>query len=90
MSFCVGRIFVGFLTFYLQDAPGRGYWFPCQLAGGREFGQINDHRPILMRGDNFKVPEKPTAQRYVAEHLKVTQDAGRPLLDRNLESFLRC
>ena len=67
-----------YAEFYLQDAPGRGYWFPCQLAGGREFGQINDHRPILMRGDNFKVPEKPTAQRYVAEHLKVTQAAGRP------------
>lgn len=67
-----------YAEFYLQDSPGRGYWFPCQLAGAREFGKINDHRPILMRGDNFKVPEKPTAQRYVAEHLKVTQAAGRP------------
>ena len=32
---------------------------------------MNDNRPMLLRGDNFKVPEKPEPQRYVAEHLKV-------------------
>ncbi|HVX09641.1 MAG TPA: transglutaminase-like domain-containing protein [Pirellulales bacterium] len=47
--------------FYLQDADGNGYWFPCRVAGTREFGGINEHRPIWQKGDNFRVPEKPRA-----------------------------
>lgn len=45
--------------FYLQDADGHGYWFPCRVAGTREFGGINEHRPIWQKGDNFRVPESP-------------------------------
>lgn len=45
--------------FYLQDAEGRGYWFPCRVAGAREFGGINEHRPIWQKGDNFRTPERP-------------------------------
>jgi len=56
--------------FYLEDAEGQGYWFPCQAAGTREFGGITEHRPILQKGDNFSVPEKPRERmRYVAEYL---------------------
>lgn len=56
--------------FYLEDAAGQGYWFPCQAAGTREFGGITEHRPILQKGDNFRVPEKPRdTLRYVAEYL---------------------
>lgn len=56
--------------FYLEDAAGKGYWFPCQAAGTREFGGITEHRPILQKGDNFTVPEKPRDRmRYVAEYL---------------------
>ena len=60
-----------YAEFYLQAPDGKGYWFPCELSGQRAFGEMNDNRPMLLRGDNFKVPEKPEPQRYVAEHLKV-------------------
>jgi transglutaminase-like putative cysteine protease len=52
--------------FYLQDADGQGYWFPCRVAGTREFGGINEHRPIWQKGDNFRTPERPReAVRYL-------------------------
>lgn len=54
--------------FYLEESPGEGYWFPCQVAGERQFGEMNDYRPILQKGDRFKVPEKKNTQRYVAEY----------------------
>ncbi|MCE9604538.1 MAG: transglutaminase-like domain-containing protein [Planctomycetia bacterium] len=63
--------------FYLEDESGKGYWFPCQAAGTREFGGITEHRPILQKGDNFQIPEKPRdRQRYVAEYL--TGKGGNP------------
>lgn len=62
--------------FYLEDAEGKGYWFPCQAAGTREFGGITEHRPILQKGDNFQVPEKKERMRYVAEYL--TGKGGNP------------
>ena len=53
--------------FYLEDDKGKGHWFPCQSAGAREFGGINDTRPILQKGDNFRGPKGK--QRYMAEYL---------------------
>ena len=67
--------------FYLVDAEGKGGWFPCQAAGTRAFGQMPEQRPILQKGDNFRVPEKPRQrQRYVAEFLKgvPVKGGGRP------------
>lgn len=55
--------------FYLEDAKGKGHWFPCQIAGERAFGEMPDSRPILQKGDNFEVPERSDRQRFVAEHL---------------------
>jgi len=61
--------------FYLADASGKGHWFPCQAAGTRAFGAMPEQRPILQKGDNFRVPERPKQrQRYVSEFLK-----GRPV-----------
>ncbi len=62
--------------FYLMDSRGRGYWLPCQVAGTRDFGGISDHRPILQKGDNFKVPGKKKPQRFVPEDL--TGKGGHP------------
>ena len=62
--------------FYLINAQGEGQWFPCQAAGTRAFGEMPDPRPILQKGDNFKVPEKKQRQRYVTEFLKGA--GGRP------------
>jgi len=64
--------------FYLEDTDGNGHWFPCQVAGTRDFGSMPDVRPILQKGDNFKVPEKKEPQRYVAEFLKGKAGGGKP------------
>ena len=56
--------------FYLEDAEGKGHWFPCQAAGVRSFGGIDEKRPILQKGDNFTVPKRREKQRYVSEFLK--------------------
>ncbi len=69
--------------FYLEDDEGKGHWFPCQAAGTRAFGSMPERRPILQKGDNFKVPEKKERQRYVAEFLQgaAIRGGGRPEVD---------
>lgn len=63
--------------FYLEDQEGNGYWFPAQSAGDRHFGGIPEVRPVLQKGDNFRVPEKGREpQRYVAEFLRGAAVAG--------------
>lgn len=64
--------------FYLHDKEGHGHWIPCQAAGTRDFGSMPDHRPILQKGDNYRVPEKSKPQRYVAEFLKIKSAGGKP------------
>jgi hypothetical protein len=59
--------------FYLTDGEGRGHWFPCQAAGeAHEFGKMKEQRPILQKGDNFKVPGEKEPQRYVKHTLSAT------------------
>ncbi|MEM7457695.1 MAG: transglutaminase domain-containing protein [Planctomycetota bacterium] len=58
-----------YAEFYLADNTGEGHWFPCNVAGLRDFGSISDPRIILQKGDDIDVPEKSESQRYVAEHL---------------------
>ncbi|MEM9645719.1 MAG: transglutaminase domain-containing protein [Planctomycetota bacterium] len=74
--------------FYLEDARGNGHWFPCQAAGSEQFGSMEEYKPILQKGDRFKVPEKKgKQQRYLTEfftcEVKGKQDP-RPefILDR--------
>ncbi len=67
--------------FYLVDAAGNGYWFPCQAAGSEAFGGIPEHRPILQKGDNFRDPDRPKEKlRYVSEFLKgsAVKGGGQP------------
>lgn len=56
--------------FYLEDAAGNGTWFPCQAAGTRQFGTMDEYRPVLQKGDRFKVPEHRQPVRYVAEFFR--------------------
>lgn len=56
--------------FYLEDSEGNGYWFPCQAAGTRQFGRMDEYRPVLQKGDRFKVPEKKVPVRYVSEFFR--------------------
>jgi len=62
--------------FYLEDQEGQGRWFPCQAAGTRDFGGMAEYRPILQKGDNFRVPEQKEPQRYVVEFLKIKAIRG--------------
>jgi hypothetical protein len=63
--------------FYLIDDKGQGHWFPCQIAGSREFGGINELRPILQKGDNFRpARNSKERQRYMTESLTGTPMPG--------------
>jgi hypothetical protein len=65
--------------FYLEDESGKGHWFPCQAAGAaHDFGEMHEDRPILQKGDNFRVPEERTPQRYVKQFLKAANAASNP------------
>jgi hypothetical protein len=56
--------------FYLEDAQGQGHWYPCQAAGTRQFGRMDETRPVLQKGDRFRVPEKRGPVRYVSEFFR--------------------
>jgi transglutaminase-like putative cysteine protease len=72
--------------FYLEDAHGRGHWYPCQAAGDeRQFGSMREERPILQKGDNFKVPEERGPQRYVKQFLSAKDAAAPPVVKWVLE-----
>lgn len=64
--------------FYLEDAKGHGDWFPCQAAGTRSFGAIAEPRPILQKGDSFRIPGSRKLQRYVHETLAASNAVVNP------------
>ena len=63
--------------FYLEDPSGKGHWFPCQAAGTRQFGRMDEYRPILQKGDKFKVAEHRKPVRYVSEFFKCDRKGKR-------------
>ena len=67
--------------FYLQTPDGRGRWFPCQAAGAEEFGSMHEARPILQKGDNFRVPGEAAAKRYVAETFRAQNAVANPRVE---------
>jgi len=67
--------------FYLVDDAGVGHWIPCQAAGTRSFGGIPEFRPVLQKGDNFKVPERKDAVRYVPELVKAQSVTANPQVE---------
>ena len=68
-----------YAEFYLLDDEGKGHWFPCQVAGARAFGEMNEFRPILQKGDNFRPPyDRRDQQRYMAVHLSVADTPSKP------------
>ena len=72
--------------FYLTDADGRGNWFPCQAAGeAHEFGRMKEDRPILQKGDNFRVPGEKEPQRYVKQTFAATDAEAPPEVEFVME-----
>ena len=55
-----------YAEFHLVDAQDRGHWFPCHVAGRREFGANMEPKVIQQKGDNIKVPEKKERQKFCA------------------------
>jgi hypothetical protein len=66
--------------FYLEDEAGVGFWFPCQLAGSRQFGGMIEARPVLQKGDKFKVTGSSQPARYVLPTLVARTAASNPRL----------
>jgi len=62
--------------FYLEDEAGKGHWFPCQAAGTYQFGSMSEQRPILQKGDRFKVSGQRELVRYAQPTLKCKDASG--------------
>jgi transglutaminase-like putative cysteine protease len=71
----------GYAEFYLADADGKGAWYPCVVHQDVELGAMKDVRPILEKGDNFRVPEDRAPQRFVKEHLTGKGGGTRPSVE---------
>jgi transglutaminase-like putative cysteine protease len=55
--------------FYLENAEGKGAWYPVVIDGDKAFGYRPQATIILQRGDNLRVPESKDPLRFVPEHL---------------------
>jgi transglutaminase-like putative cysteine protease len=62
--------------FYLVDDQDQGHWFPCQISGSEAFGHMPEVRPIIQKGDNYRIPETKERRRYVALQLKAAAVRG--------------
>ncbi|MFG0265054.1 MAG: transglutaminase family protein [Rhodopirellula sp. JB055] len=54
-----------------------GTWYPCQAAGTEQFGGMLEARPVLQKGDRFRVPEQRTPVRYVAEFFRCDRQGSK-------------
>jgi len=67
--------------FYLEDKEGNGHWIPCQVAGGNnDFGRMPEDKPILQKGDRFKIPGHKSVQRYARPTLSAKNATANPTL----------
>lgn len=65
--------------FYLETESGKGVWIPCQVAGaGHDFGRMPESKPILQKGDRFKVPGYQETLRYLQPTLTAKDASGTP------------
>ena len=71
-----------YAEFYLLDESGEGHWFPCQCAGAYAFGEMPEVKPILQKGDRFKVPGYKEPQRYLMPTLEAEALGGQPQISR--------
>jgi Transglutaminase-like superfamily len=62
--------------FYLEDNEGNGHWFPCQAAGDESFGVMPEARPILQKGDKFRVPGERGDARYLKPSVEARHSDG--------------
>ena len=63
--------------FCLLDPEGKPHWFPCESSGMRAFGEMPLARPIMQKGDNFRVPERPRESLRYASDFMIALPATR-------------
>jgi hypothetical protein len=66
-----------------KDAKApKGTWYPAIVHQNVGLGACPDFRPVMEKGDNFKVPEEPAVQRFVKEFLKGKGGTGgKPVVE---------
>jgi len=70
-----------YAEFYLEDAQGRGHWYPAESTNREHFGVLPRTDIILQKGDNFKLPEYRQPLHYARTILKATNvQGGQPEL----------
>ena len=67
-----------YAEFFLHDDEAEGHWIPCNLVEDSSFGTITSSRPILQKGDRFKVPGKRRPVRFIPESITGKAGIGRP------------
>ena len=54
-----------YAEFYLLDGEENGHWFPCNVAGIREFGELGEPRVVLQKGDNMRLPDRRDRLKFI-------------------------
>jgi hypothetical protein len=55
---------------YMERGEDDGVWLPCESAGTWAFAEMPVTRPIMQKGDDFRVPERRGERlRYACEYL---------------------
>jgi hypothetical protein len=70
-----------YAEFFLEDAAGKGAWYPCVVHEEVPLGECRDFRPIWEKGDNFRVPEERAPQRFVREYVTGKGGGGKPSVE---------
>ena len=67
---------------YMERGEDDGVWLPSESAGTIAFGEMPVARPILQKGDDFRVPERRGEKlRYASEYmtaLPAARGGGKP------------
>jgi len=68
--------------FMLEGPDGKRHWYPCQAAGeAHDFGRMPEWRPILQKGDRFRVAGMTEPQRYLSPQLSAQEADAAPRLE---------
>jgi hypothetical protein len=59
-----------YAEFYLEDAAGRGHWYPVESTNKEQFGFLPRTDIVMQKGDNFKVPELSEPTHYARTIIK--------------------
>ena len=65
-----------YVEFYLEDAAGRGHWFPAESTNKEQFGYLPRTGMILQKGDNLRVPEFREPLHYARTIFKAADIQG--------------